>query len=141
MATYKSTRSNRSTAKAPETSLRHLWLAGLGAAAIARRESLGAGRQALARIASLRQRALRLAGEVQGNACGGIASIREQGEARVGRFNAEVEARLAPVLAGLGLKPKPAARARKATKQAAKATRRATGRANAAPRRAGGKRR
>ena len=116
MAANKPARSSRNTAKTPETSLRHFWLAGLGVAAIARRRS----RHALDRIALLRQQA-------QGNVCEGIAGIREQGLARAGQFSAEVEARLAPVLAKLGMKPEPRVRVRKPAKKTARARRRATG--------------
>ena len=102
MATKKKTPS-----KAQETSLRHAWLAGLGLVAIARRETLNAANEATARIAALKQQAGKLADEAQSNVRDGIACAREQGEARVGQFSAEVEARLAPVLVKLGLKPKP----------------------------------
>ena len=102
MATKKKTPS-----KAQETNLRHAWLAGLGLVAIARRETLNAANEATARIAALKQQAGKLADEAQSNVRDGIACAREQGEARVGQFSAEVEARLAPVLVKLGLKPKP----------------------------------
>ena len=83
--------------------------------AIARRETLNAANEATARIAALKQQAGKLADEAQSNVRDGIACAREQGEARVGQFSAEVEARLAPVLVKLGLKPKPkrATRSRK----------------------------
>ena len=87
--------------------MRHAWLAGLGLVAIARRETLNAANEATARIAALKQQAGKLADEAQSNVRDGIACAREQGEARVGQFSAEVEARLAPVLVKLGLKPKP----------------------------------
>ena len=118
MATKKKTPS-----KAQETSLRHAWLAGLGLVAIARRETLNAANEATARIAALKQQAGKLADEAQSNVRDGIASARVQGEAKVGQFSADVEARLAPVLVKLGLKPKAkrVVRSRKpATKQAAK---------------------
>ena len=78
--------------------------------AIARRETLNAANEATARIAALKQQAGKLADEAQSNVRDGIACAREQGEARVGQFSAEVEARLAPVLVKLGLKPKPKAK-------------------------------
>ena len=118
MATKKKTPS-----KAQETNLRHAWLAGLGLVAIARRETLNAANEATARIAALKQQAGKLADEAQSNVRDGIASARVQGEAKVGQFSADVEARLAPVLVKLGLKPKAkrVVRSRKpATKQAAK---------------------
>ena len=89
-----------------ETTLRHLWLAGLGVVAIARRETLNAANEAASRVGALKQKAGKLADEAQSNVRDGIASARVQGEAKVGQFSADVEARLAPVLVKLGLKPK-----------------------------------
>ena len=111
MATKKKTPS-----KAQETNLRHAWLAGLGLVAIARRETLNAANEATTRIAALKQQAGKLADEAQSNVRDGIACAREQGEARVGQFSAEVEARLAPVLVKLGLKPKPKSKSKRATR-------------------------
>ncbi|MEL1264278.1 hypothetical protein [Pseudoxanthomonas putridarboris] len=119
----------KSRAKTPEPTLRHVWLAGLGLAAVARREAITAANDAAARVVALRRQAGKLASDTQANVLGGIASVREQGEARVGQFSAEVEARLAPVLSKLGLKParktaKPRARkvAKKAPAKRARAT-------------------
>ena len=106
-----------------ETTLRHVWLAGLGVVAIARRKTLNAANDAAARVGVLKKQAAKLADEAQNNVRDGIASARVQGEAKVGQFSADVEARLAPVLVKLGLKPKAkrVVRSRKpATKQAAK---------------------
>lgn len=106
-----------------ETTLRHVWLAGLGVMAIARRKTLNAANDAAARVGVLKKQAAKLADEAQNNVRDGIASARVQGEAKVGQFSADVEARLAPVLVKLGLKPKAkrVVRGRKpATKQAAK---------------------
>ena len=120
MAAKKKTRTN-SKAKAQETTFRHLWLAGLGAIAFARRETRNAVNDAVARVESLKQQAGKLANDAQTNVRGGIASVREQGEAKASQFSADVEARLAPVLVKLGLKPKArkAARGRKPTKKTA----------------------
>jgi hypothetical protein len=118
----------KSTAKVQETTLRHLWLAGLGALSVARREALNTATDAAAKIESLKQQAGKLANEAQANVRDGIANVREQGEAKVGQFSTEVEARLAPVLVKLGLKPqaKKTARPRKATKKTAATRTRAT---------------
>ncbi len=129
----------KTTAKVQETTLRHLWLAGLGALSVARRETLNTVSDAAARMESLKQQAGKFANETQANVRGGIASVREQGEAKVGQFSAEVEARLAPVLAKLGLKSqtKKTVRPRKATKRTAtKRTRTAPARKPAAKRKA-----
>lgn len=110
----------KTTRKVQDTTLRHLWLACIGVAATARREAGKAADDASTRVASLKQRASELAGQAQANVRGGIASVREQGGTRVSQFSAEVETRLAPVLAKLGINPQPpkASRARKATRKA-----------------------
>ena len=119
----------KTTPKSQATTLRHVWLAGLGLVAVARRETLNAANDAVAKVEAFKQQAGKLAGETQANVRGGIASVREQGEAKASQFSADVEARLAPVLVKLGLKPKAkkASRGRKpAKKAAAKRTTRAT---------------
>jgi hypothetical protein len=107
--------------KAQETTFRHLWLAGLGAIAVVRRETRNAANDAVARVESLKEQAGKLANDTQANVRDGIASVREQGEAKASQFSADVEARLAPVLVKLGLKPKAkqVARGRKPTKKTA----------------------
>ncbi len=102
----------KTTPKSQATTLRHVWLAGLGLVAVARRETLNAANDAVAKVEAFKQQAGKLAGETQANVLDGIANVREQGEARVGQFSADVESRLAPVLVKLGLKPKPAAKKR-----------------------------
>ena len=123
MAAKKKTKS-----KVQETTLRHLWLAGLGVAAVARRETVNAANDAVAKVVSLKKQAGKLADEAQANVLGGIASVRQQGEAKASQFSAEVEARLAPVLVKLGLKPAPkkTTRGRKPVKTAAANRARAT---------------
>ena len=118
MAAKKKTRTS-SRAKVQETTLRHLWLAGLGAIAVVRRETRNVANEAVAKVESLKQQAGKLANDTQANVRGGIASVREQGEAKASQFSADVEARLAPVLVKLGLKPKAkkAARSRKPTRK------------------------
>ena len=114
--------------KVQETTLRHLWLAGLGVVAVARRETLNAANDAVAKVESLRKQANKFANEAQANVLGGIASVREQGEAKASQFSADVEARLAPVLAKLGMKApaKKTTRGRKPAKKAVAQRARAT---------------
>jgi len=114
--------------KVQETTLRHLWLAGLGVVAVARRETLNAANDAIARVEALKKQANKFANEAQANVLGGIASVREQGEAKASQFSADVEARLVPVLVKLGLKPqaKKITRGRKAAKKAVAKRARAT---------------
>ena len=64
-----------------ETTLRHVWLAGLGVMAIARRKTLNAANDAAARVGVLKKQAAKLADEAQNNVRDGIASARVQGEA------------------------------------------------------------
>ncbi|MGO1073713.1 hypothetical protein [Lysobacter sp. CA199] len=105
---------------ANETTLRHLWLAGLGLAVIARREALSGAGRAAGRVEALQQRVRDLASDARSNVRGGIETMRDQVEPKVVKFSADVEARLAPVLDKLGLKSahKPRAQ-RKSRKPAA----------------------
>ena len=114
--------------KIQDTTLRHLWLAGLGLAESARRGSLSAANEAADRLDELKARAGLMAAETQANVRDGFATAREQGGTRASQFSAEVEARLAPVLAKLGLQPAQAPRARKSTRKPA--ARRKAGQAN-----------
>lgn len=121
--------------KAPEPTLRHVWLAGLGLIAVARRGAMTAANDVAGSLHTARQQAETLASQAQRDVLDRLAGIREQGEAGVERFSADVEARLQPVLAKLGLKTPartPAPRSRK--KPAAKRAR------AAAPRKAAAKR-
>lgn len=126
----------KNTRKTPEPTLRHVWLAGLGLIAFARREALTTFADAAGKLQAARQQAEALAGQAQRDVRDRLAEAREQGGASVERFSADVEARLQPVLVKLGLKAsprkKPASRTRK--KPAAKRTR------AAAPRKAAAKR-
>ncbi len=116
--------------KTPEPTLRHVWLAGLGLVAVARREARAAVAETGQRIDAARQQAATFASTAQRDVLGRLADVREQGEARVVQFSADVEARLEPVLVKLGLKKptrkttrtrKPApARAKTARKPAAR---------------------
>ncbi len=124
--------SKKKSAAANETTLRHVWLAGLGLLVIARREARAGV-----------QRAQRAAAATQANLRDGIDSVRGQVEPKVVQFSAEVESRLAPVLDKLGLKPVLSGRvvegpqakaARKGRKPAAKPTPRRVARKPAAKR-------
>jgi hypothetical protein len=126
----------KTTRKTPEPTLRHVWLAGLGLIAVARREAVVAATDAVDRLHAARKQAGTSASQAQRDVLRRLAEVREQGEASVERFSADVEARLEPVLAKLGLKKparkKAAPRARK--KPAAKRTRAAAPRKTAAKR-------
>ena len=127
----------KTSRKTPEPTLRHVWLAGLGLVAVARREALSAVAEAGQRIDAARQQAATFASTAQRDVLGRLADVREQGEARVGQFSADVEARLEPVLVKLGLKKKPArktSRARKPAPARAKTARKRAARKPAARR-------
>lgn len=100
------------------TTLRHVWLAGLGLVAVSRRE-------VLASPARLRSRAIAFRSRAQTLAEAARTQVLDQVEPKVVRFSAEVEARLAPVLDKLGLKSgtrRPARKARKAAKPQSRRT-------------------
>ena len=116
----------KSTRNSKQTTPRHLWLAALGAFAVARREASTAAEIALEELGKLRRNAVAFAGDARDIARGAAMTVQEavneRIEPQVGRFSAEVEARLAPVLDKLGVKPAKAP-ARKARKPARKAAR------------------
>ncbi|MFN3841658.1 MAG: hypothetical protein ACK4RW_00110 [Rehaibacterium terrae] len=104
----KARRANRT----PQVNSHTLWLAGLGAVSLARKQAVKAVALAQANVAGLRERAVTLAGELGG---------------RMSAVKAEADARLRPLLArfGYGGKRKPAARKAPARRRPARA---ATGR-------------
>lgn len=106
----------KSTA-ANETNLRHVWLAGLGLLALARREAFATVQRAIGGVDALKQRAERTVTEAQANVRDGIETVRGQVEPKVAQFSAEVESRLEPVLVKLGLKTR--AKAQRKTRKAA----------------------
>ena len=118
---------------AHETTVRHLWLAGLGLVVVTRREAIATAGRVLDGVGELKQRVERGAADAEVNIRHGIDGVRGQVEPklakiRVAQFSAEVESRLAPVLVKLGLKPQ-ANTQRNTRKPAAKKTvRRATAR-------------
>ena len=106
---------------------RQLWLAGLGLAAVARREAGNAACAALASANAWRDRAAAFAGDARDVARGGALTLREQIEPALGGLAATVEARIAPLLDRAGIaRPATARPARKTRRPAAKkpATRR-----------------
>lgn len=92
---------------------RHLWLAGLGLVAVARRGAVAARSRLSASADEFKARAGRAAGSVR---------HRVQGQSHGLRFNADVEARLAPVLDKLGLGKSPST-VRKSAKAGARSRR------------------
>ena len=109
MAKANTARKSRKSGTANQITLRHLWLAGLGLAAVGRREALATRGRLLDQAQSLQQRVAGL-----------VRDTRGQVEPQVVKFSQDVEARLAPVLDKLGLKPRvrPARKPRKAATRA-----------------------
>lgn len=124
MAAIKKKATRKTQAAALEPTPRHLWLASLGALVAARRESKAAVQRAATKventIADARYAIRRAEADIRSN----IDGVRSQVEPKVAKFSSEVEVRLAPIVAKLGLKPKAKRTSRKARKTAPKATRR-----------------
>lgn len=135
MTTHKKT--SRNTRRAPgaktngtrQTTPRHVWLAVLGAAAVARRETLAGAEAALATATRLRSDACNFASDARDVARGAAMTVGEQIEPALARASGEFEARIAPVLSRFGFAQPTRATARKPRKAAArkKTTRRPAG--------------
>lgn len=98
----------KSSPKGKQTSLRHLWLASLGAVVVARREARDTVAGAVDEVLRLRGRAI---GDAAAIARGGLATVRGQVEPVIERVATRVGQGLAPVLERVGRAPKkPAAR-------------------------------
>ncbi len=97
----------KSSPNGRQTSLRHVWLASLGALVVARREARGALAGVAGEAGRARGRAVRLAGDAALVARGGALVLRERVEPAVGRLGAQLERGLAPVLGRLGMKAPP----------------------------------
>lgn len=103
---------------------RHLWLASLGLLVAGRREGRHLLQQAQAKAATAADDARKAVRQAEAGLRGGLGTVRQQVEPKVQSLGAEVEARLAPIVAKLGLKPAGKRAARKARKAPAKAVRR-----------------
>lgn len=121
MAALKKKPTRKTRTAALEPTPRHLWLASLGMLVAARRESKVVARRAAsqveAAIADARYALRRAEAELRA----GVDGVRSQVEPKMQKLSGDVEARLAPIVAKLGLKSKAA---RKARKPATKAVRR-----------------
>ena len=103
---------------------RHLWLASLGLLVAGRREGRHLLQQAQAKAATAADDACKAVRQAEAGLRGSLGTVRQQVEPKVQSLGAEVEARLAPIVAKLGLKPAGKRAARKARKAPAKAVRR-----------------
>lgn len=89
-----------------QTRLRHLWLASLGAAVVARREARSTVVGVAGKAGKLRQRTVGVAGDVAAIARGGLLAVREQAEPTIGEVVARIGQGLAPAMERVGLLPK-----------------------------------
>ncbi len=103
---------------------RHLWLASLGLLVAGRREGRHLLQQAQAKAATAADDACKAVRQAEAGLRGSLGTVRQQVEPKVQSLGAEVEARLAPIVAKLGLKPAGKRAVRKARKAPAKAVRR-----------------
>ena len=99
---------------------RHLWLASLGLLVAGRREGRHLLQQAQAKAATAADDACKAVRQAEAGLRGSLGTVRQQVEPKVQSLGAEVEARLAPIVAKLGLKPAGKRAARKARKAPAK---------------------
>ena len=124
--------SKKKSAAANETTMRHVWLAGLGLIAMTRREAIAVPGRVFAGVAQWKRRAGEAVADAQANVRDGIDGVRSQVEPKVVKLSAEVESRLAPVLVKLGLKQRAKAQRKTRKPAAKKIVRRTTARKRAA---------
>lgn len=121
MAALKKKATRKTQAAALEPTPRHLWLASLGMLVAARRESKVVAKRAASKVEATIADARYALRRAEADLRAGVDGVRSQVEPKMQKLSGDVEARLAPIVAKLGLKPKAA---RKARKPATKAVRR-----------------
>src|SRR5690606_18853543 len=112
-------------ATALDASPRHLWLASLGLLVAARRESLAVAGRASAKVGDSIADARHAIRRAEADLRASVDGVRDQVAPKMACFSNEVEARLAPIVAKLGLKAQAKRMPRKGRKTATKTTRRA----------------
>lgn len=115
----KATRKTRAAALAPTP--RHLWLASLGMLVAARRESKAVATRAAGKVETTIADARYALRRAEADLLAGVDGMRRQVEPKMHKLSGDVEARLAPIVAKLGLTPKAV---RKTRKPATRAVRR-----------------
>ena len=120
MAAIKKKPTRKPKAAALEPTPRHLWLASLGVLVAARRESKAAVKRASGKVENAVADARYAIRRAEADLRAGVDGVRSQVEPKVLKLSGEVEARLAPIVAKLGLAPKTKRSVRKARKTAAK---------------------
>lgn len=121
MAALKKKATRKTQAAALEPTPRHLWLASLGMLVAARRESKVVAKRAASKVEATIADARYALRRAEADLRAGVDGVRSQVEPKVQKLSNDVEARLAPIVAKLGLKPKAS---RKTRKPATKAVRR-----------------
>lgn len=125
----KATRKTQATA-ALEPTPRHLWLASIGMLVAARRESKAVAKRAAGKVEATIADARYALRRAEADLRAGVDGVRSQVEPKMQKLSSEVEARLAPIVAKLGLKPKSTRKSRKpATKSVRRTTRKPAKRA------------
>ena len=120
MAAIKKKATRKTQAAGLEPTPRHLWLASLGALVAARRESKAAVQRAASKVENTIADARYAIRRAEADLRAGVDGVRGQVAPKMACVSGEVEARLAPIVAKLGLKPKARRAPRKGRKPAAK---------------------
>lgn len=84
---------------APDATPRHLWLAGLGLAVIAQRQTAAAAAQAVDRVVRTRRQAVAAVGQAQSTLIETAGEVRGRIEAGAAQLGSTLETRLAPLVA------------------------------------------
>ena len=113
MAALKKKATRKTHAAALEPTPRHLWLASLGMLVAARRESKAVAKRAASKVEATIADARYALRRAEADLRAGVDGVRSQVEPKMHKLSGDVEARLAPIVAKLGLKPKPARKTRK----------------------------
>ena len=121
MAALKNKAPRETQAAALDPTPRHLWLASLGMLVAARRESRLVAKRAASKVEATIADARYALRRAEADLRASVDGVRSQVEPKMHKLSGDVEARLAPIVAKLGLKPKPT---RKTRKSVAKTVRR-----------------
>lgn len=89
----------KTTRTAPDATPRHLWLAGLGLAVIAQRQTAAAAAQAVDRVVRTRRQAVAAVGQAQSTLIETAGEVRGRIEAGAAQLGSTLETTLAPLVA------------------------------------------
>jgi hypothetical protein len=122
MAALKKKATRKTQTAALEPTPRHLWLASLGMLVAARRESKVVAKRAASKVEATIADARYALRRAEADLRAGVDGVRSQVEPKMQKLSGDVEARLAPIAAKLGLKPKTARKTRKPATKVARRT-------------------